>query len=61
MGNYYDDQLQPVLPDKGDKFGVRIKVSSHKGTSKWLNLNLECIESLQAFIDILKEDLEKEE
>ena len=60
MGNYYDSELQRVLPDTEKNELVSIKLMngfSHNET-KWMSLNLDSIDSLQAFIDILREDLQ---
>lgn len=60
MGNYYDKELQPLLTlNNKDIKPVKVKFISDKYTTKWLNINLDSIESIQAFLEILKEDLEK--
>lgn len=56
--NYYDKQLQMVLPVLNSNEGeIKIKVVRDDRSTKWMNLNLDSIESLQAFIDILREYL----
>lgn len=47
--NYYTKQLQQVTGDYR-----KIKVTSDNGESNWLNINLESIEALQAFLDAEK-------
>ncbi len=60
MTNYYDKQLQRVLPKENNLKGeIKIKVVNDDQSTNWMSLNLDSIDSLQAFIDILKEDLEK--
>jgi hypothetical protein len=61
MGNYYDEELQRVVPKEGIKSGIKIKVVNDDQSTKWMDLNLDSIESIQAFIDIIKEDLEGEQ
>jgi hypothetical protein len=61
MTNYYDKELQRVLPDKGEVVNIKISNGTKSTDTKWLSLNLDSIDSLQAFIDIIKEDLEKEQ
>jgi len=60
MKNYYDKELQRVLPTTANET-VMLKIVNDDRSTKWLNINLESIESLQAFLDIVKEDLEEEE
>ncbi len=59
--SFYDRELQGLVPKKGIKPEIKIKLANEDNKStKWMNLNLDSIESLQAFIDIIKEDLEGE-
>lgn len=60
--NYYDRELQLIIPKKGKKSNVKIKLLGNESiVTKWMNLNLDSIESFQAFIDIMKDILEEEE
>jgi len=59
MTNYYDSELGRVLPRVDDEYGVSIKVNGAGESTKWMRLNLESIEILKDFLDIIKEDLEK--
>ncbi|MCP4369932.1 MAG: hypothetical protein GY797_17725 [Deltaproteobacteria bacterium] len=59
MKTYYSNEMQLMVPEKGEECAVKIKLTNQTHCTKWMDLNLDSIESLQALIDILKEDLER--
>ena len=59
MTNYYDKELQPLVTINNKiPLPVKVKFINDKYCTKWLNINLDSIESVQALLDILKQDLE---
>ena len=58
MANYYDSELQRVLPKEGEIVSIRIVNGDTQKSTKWISLNLDSIDSLQAFIDIVRGELQ---
>ncbi len=56
--SYYDKELQ-VLVDTKETTRLRVQICGGAERTKWLNVNLDNIESLKAFFDIFADDLEK--
>lgn len=59
MQSYYDNQLQAIVNKKSQH--MTIKVYGDNFSTNHLSLNLESIESIRAFLDIVEEYLKKEE
>lgn len=60
MRNYYDRELQTVIPSSGENAKeIKIKVVNGDRSTKWLSLNIDSVESFQAFLDIVREDIVK--
>lgn len=45
---YYRDEIQKVLP--ADKYGIQIQLTSSKGKTKWLTLNVDSVAVLEDFL-----------
>ena len=58
MGNYYDSELQKVLPKEGEIVSIQLRNGDTQESTKWISLNLDSIDSLQAFIDIVRGELQ---
>jgi len=61
--SYYSLQLDKVIPapekNKGrDASYVKIKIVLDDRSTKWMSLNLDCIDSLEEYISMLKKELE---
>lgn len=54
--SYYDDELQLIL---NTNHSFKFKITGNNNDTKFMNINLDSIESLQAFLVIVKEDLER--
>ena len=59
--SYYSLQLDKVIPTKykgRDASYVKIKIVLDDRSTKWMSLNLDCIDSLEEYISMLKKELE---
>lgn len=59
-GSYYDNELQQIIDEKSD-YPASIKVYGTTCQTKNMALNLDSIESIRAFLDIIEEDLLKKD
>lgn len=60
MQNYYEKELQPIIDEKSE-YPIQVKFFGDTHQAKHMSLNLESIESIQAFLEIVKEDLLKKD
>jgi len=57
--SYYKNELKPLLTlNQAGIKNCKVKIMNSDYTTKWLDINLESIEDVKSFLEIIKKDIE---